>query len=72
MARVLRNGGRLAICHTASRHAINELHKSIGHVIEHDTIPNEVTMRKMLKSSGLKKIEVRDETHSYFATATKS
>ena len=72
MARVLRNGGRLAICHTDSRHAINELHKSIGHVIEHDTIPNAATMRKLLAKSGLKHIEVRDGAHRYLATATKS
>ena len=72
MARVLRNGGRLAICHTASRHAINELHKSIGHVIEYDTIPNAATMRKLLAKSGMKHIEVRDGAHRYLATATKS
>ncbi len=72
MARVLRNKGRLAICHTDSRHAINDLHKSIGHVIEHDTIPDEAKMRKMLKSTGLNKIEVRDEANRYLAIATKA
>ncbi len=71
MARVLRNRGRLAICHTASRQAINELHKSIGNVVEHDTIPDEVIMRKMLAAAGLKPTEVRDEPHHYLALAAK-
>lgn len=71
IARVLRKGGRLVICHTASRHEINELHKSIGDVIGNDTIPDEATMRQMLKSSGLKPIEVKDEAHRYLAIATK-
>jgi ubiquinone/menaquinone biosynthesis C-methylase UbiE len=71
MARVLRNRGRLVICHTASRQAINELHKSIGNVVEHDTIPDEAIMRKMLAASGLKPIEVRDEAYLYLALAVK-
>jgi len=72
MARVLRNGGKLAICHTASRYEINSLHKSIGHVVEHDTIPDRATMRTLLAKSGLHRIEVRDEADCYLAIATKS
>jgi ubiquinone/menaquinone biosynthesis C-methylase UbiE len=71
MARVLRNRGRLVICHTASRQAINQLHKSVGNVVENDTIPDEAIMRKMLAASGLKPIEVRDESHRYLAIAAK-
>ena len=72
MARVLRDNGRLVICHTACRHEINELHKSIGDVIGKDTIPDEATMRRMLLKSGLKPVEVRDEAHRYLAVAAKS
>jgi ubiquinone/menaquinone biosynthesis C-methylase UbiE len=72
IARVLRKGGRLFICHSASRDEINELHKSIGDIIGNDTIPDEATMRQMLAKSGLKTIEVRDEAHRYLAIATKS
>jgi len=71
MARVLRNRGRLAICHTANRQTINELHKSIGNAVGNDTIPDEATMREMLAASGLKTIEVRDEYHRYLAIAAK-
>ena len=72
MARVLRSKGRLVICHTASRHEINELHKSIGDVIGNDTIPDEATMRGMLSNSGLKPVEVRDEASLYLAVAAKN
>jgi ubiquinone/menaquinone biosynthesis C-methylase UbiE len=71
MERVLRNGGRLAICHTDSRQAINELHKSIGNTVGNDTIPDEATMMKMLAASELKPIEVIDEPHRYLVTAAK-
>jgi ubiquinone/menaquinone biosynthesis C-methylase UbiE len=71
IARVLRNRGRLVICHTASRQAINDLHKSVGNAVENDTIPDEAIMRKMLAASGLKTIEVRDEAHRYLAIAAK-
>ncbi len=71
MARVLRNGGRLAICHTASRQEINELHKSIGNTVSNDTIPDEAAMQKLLAASGLKPIEIRDESHRYLVIATK-
>jgi len=71
MARVLRKGGLLAVCHTASRQAINELHKSIGATVANDTIPAEATMRDMFAASGLKPLEVRDEPDRYMAVAVK-
>lgn len=71
MARVLRNGGRLVICHTVSRKEINELHRSIGDVIGNDTIPDEAEMRDMLAASGLNRIEIHDEAHRYLAIASK-
>ena len=71
LARALRNGGHLAICHTASRQAINNLHKSIGNMVGNDTIPDEATMRKMLTASELKPLEVIDEPHRYLVIAAK-
>ncbi|MBM3157835.1 MAG: class I SAM-dependent methyltransferase [Chloroflexi bacterium] len=71
IAKVLRKGGRLAICHTASRREINELHHSIGGVVKHDTIPDKAKMRELLGISGLKPIEIRDEQQRYLAIACK-
>jgi len=65
--RVLRKGGRLAICHTASRHTINEFHRSVGGVVAHDTIPDEKAMRQLLLEAGLGEVKVWDESDRYLA-----
>ena len=66
-SRVLREGGRLAICHTASRQAINEFHRSVGGVVAHDTIPDEKAMRQLLREAGLGGVRVWDEPDRYLA-----
>jgi len=65
--RILRKGGRLVICHTASRHTINEFHRSIGGVVAHDTIPDEKAMRQLLREAGLGEVRVWDEPDRYLA-----
>ncbi len=65
--RVLRKGGRLAICHTASRQAINEFHRSVGGVVAHDTIPDEKVMRQLLREAGLGQVRVWDQPDRYLA-----
>ena len=67
ISRVLRTGGRLVICHTASRHTINEFHRSIGGVVAHDTIPDEKTMRQLLQEARLVEARVWDESDRYLA-----
>ena len=67
VSRVLREGGRLAICHTASRQAINEFHRSVGGVVAHDTIPDEKAMRQLLREAGLGEVMVWDEPDRYLA-----
>ena len=66
-SRVLREGGRLVICHTASRQTINEFHHSVGGVVAHDTIPDEKVMRQMLREAGLGEVRVWDEPDRYLA-----
>ena len=66
-SRVLREGGRLAICHTASRQTINEFHRSVGGVVAHDTIPDEKAMRQLLREAGLGGVRVWDEPDRYLA-----
>ncbi|MEA3340621.1 MAG: methyltransferase domain-containing protein, partial [Chloroflexota bacterium] len=53
LRRVLRPGGRLVICHTASRQTINEFHRSIGGAVAHDAIPGEAEMLRLLQETGL-------------------
>ena len=53
LAALLRPGGRLAICHSASRAAINAFHAQVGHVVGGDFLPEDETMRGMLSGAGL-------------------
>jgi ubiquinone/menaquinone biosynthesis C-methylase UbiE len=71
LRRVLRAEGRLVICHTASRQAINELHCSVGGVVAHDTIPDEGEMLRLLREAGLMEAQVRDEPDRYLALAQR-
>ena len=66
-SRVLREGGRLVICHTASRQTIDEIHRSIGGVVTHDTIPGEKAMRQLLREAGLGEVMVWDGSDRYLA-----
>ena len=66
-SRVLREGGRLVICHTASRQTINEFHHSVGGVVARDTIPDEKVMRQLLRAAGLGEVRVWDEPDRYLA-----
>jgi ubiquinone/menaquinone biosynthesis C-methylase UbiE len=70
-SRVLREGGRLVICHTASRQTINELHRSVGGVVAYDTIPDEKAMRQLLQEAGLGEVRVWDDPDRYVALAQR-
>ena len=67
-----RVGGHLVICHTASRQAINEFHRSVGGVVVHDTIPDEGEMLRLLREAGLVEAQVRDEPDRYLALACRN
>jgi ubiquinone/menaquinone biosynthesis C-methylase UbiE len=68
--RLLRNGHSLYICHTSSRSSINKIHRQVPELAG-DLIPPKTKMLHLLLSSGFEKIEIREETGSYFAKADK-
>lgn len=68
--RVLRSRGKLAICHTSSRAAINEIHSSIP-AVAHDIIPERSRMQALLKEAGFTEIKIADRRTSYLASARK-
>jgi ubiquinone/menaquinone biosynthesis C-methylase UbiE len=72
IARVLRNNGRLVICHTMSREMLNRLHQSIGGVIAHDLLPDESQLRGLIKQAGLKVTHFEDSPERYLVIAEKS
>ncbi|MGA9351705.1 MAG: methyltransferase domain-containing protein [Anaerolineae bacterium] len=70
-SRVLRQGGWLVICHTASRQEINEFHRSVGGIVAHDTIPDENAMRQLLREAELGEVRVWDDPDRYVALAQR-
>jgi demethylmenaquinone methyltransferase/2-methoxy-6-polyprenyl-1,4-benzoquinol methylase len=70
IARVLRNGGRLYICHTSSRDTINGIHQQIPG-LEKDTIPDPEEMCNMLMLTGFRDIAIDEDNESYLASASK-
>jgi ubiquinone/menaquinone biosynthesis C-methylase UbiE len=72
IARVLRNNGRLVICHTMSREMINQLHQSVGGVIANDLLPPEFQLRGLIKQAGLKVTHFEDSPERYLVIAEKS
>jgi ubiquinone/menaquinone biosynthesis C-methylase UbiE len=72
IARVLRNNGRLVICHTMSREMINRLHQSVGGVIASHLLPDEFQLRGLIKQAGLKITHFEDSPERYLVIAEKS
>lgn len=68
--RLLRNGGRLFICHTSSRQVINQIHCQIDEVRSH-LIPADDEMHKLLSAAGFREISIFEGKDSYFASAMK-
>jgi ubiquinone/menaquinone biosynthesis C-methylase UbiE len=72
IARVLRNNGRLVICHTMSREMLNQLHQSIGGIVASDLLPEESQLRGLIKQARLKITHFEDRPGRYLVIAEKS
>ena len=72
LARVLKDNGRLVICHTMSRAMINQLHQSVGGVIANDLLPDESQLRGLIRQARLKITRFEDKPERYLVIAEKS
>jgi len=72
IARVLRNNGRMVICHTMSREMLNRLHQSIGGAVASDLLPDEFQLRGLINQAGLKITHFEDSPERYLVIAEKS
>ena len=72
IARVLRNNGRMIICHTMSREMLNRLHQSIGGAVANDLLPDEFQLRRLIKQAGLKITHFKDSPERYLVVAEKN
>ncbi len=71
IARVLKQKGYMAICHSKSSKEINNIHKNIGGVVEHHTIPEFSLVKELFDSSGLHITHFQDSEEGYLLIATK-
>jgi ubiquinone/menaquinone biosynthesis C-methylase UbiE len=71
IARVLKNNGRLVICHTMSRDMLNRLHQSIGGAVANDLLPDESQLRALIKQAGLKITHFEDGPERYLVIADR-
>ena len=72
IARVLKNKGRLVICHTMGREILNQLHQSIGGAVASDLLPDELQVRQIIRQVGLKITRFEDNPERYLVIAEKS
>jgi ubiquinone/menaquinone biosynthesis C-methylase UbiE len=72
IARLLRNNGRLVICHTMSRETLNRLHQSIGGLVGDDLLPDESQLRELINQAGLNITHFEDGPERYLVIAEKS
>lgn len=70
MKRVLKNSGRLFICHTSSRVEINHIHHQIS-IMQKDVLPDSKEMKSLLTMTEFTGIKVEDNQDSYLASAVK-
>jgi ubiquinone/menaquinone biosynthesis C-methylase UbiE len=71
IARVLKNNGRLVICHTMSRETLNQLHQCIGGAVANDLLPDESQLKALIKQAGLKITHLEDSPQRYLVIAEK-
>ena len=67
---LLKAGGKVFICHTASRAEINAIHHKIPDLSDH-LIPKEDEMRKMLSAAGFDEVSIVDNAGYYLAEAKR-
>ena len=72
IARVLKNNGRMVICHTMSREMLNRLHQSVGGIVANDLLPDEFQLRALTKQAELKITRFEDNPERYLVIAEKS
>ena len=70
LSQLLKSGGKLCICHSQSRAAINQLHRRAGDVVEKDRLPKMTVLKEAFLDQGLSLQCVRDDKE-YFIISGK-
>lgn len=71
LAKKLKSGGRLSICHSQSRHDINTMHQRVHEVVKKDRLPDINTICTYFHYSGLMPLVTIDNQEMYVASGIK-
>ena len=67
---LLKKGGKIFICHTASRETINSIHGGIPDFADH-LLPKNTEMHTLLTEAGLEEVKITNSAEYYLAEARK-
>ncbi|MBJ6724343.1 class I SAM-dependent methyltransferase [Geomesophilobacter sediminis] len=68
LAEHLKEGGRLTVCHSQCREAINELHRKGSPAVAHDYLPGLEAMEKFFTAAGLVSLVSIDSSDLYLVS----
>lgn len=71
LSRYLGIGGKLAICHSQSREAINRLHKDASYAVAEDNLPSLTVIKGYLSNADLRIIKEIDNEEMYVVIGEK-
>lgn len=71
MSRLLKRGGRLAVCHSQSRRAINDRHASAADAVRSDVLPPATEVAAWMTRAGLTVFEQEDSDRLYLVVGIK-
>ena len=72
LSRTLSPEGRLVICHTQSRDAINAMHREVGDVVGGHELPDAATLHTFLAGAGLRAESYDDREERYLVVARRA
>ena len=71
MGELLRPGGTLLVCHTESREAINALHRNVGGLVGGHELPDDATLRAMVRDAALALDRLENGEEAFVLAARK-
>ena len=71
LARCLKKGGKLVVCHSQSRDAINKLHMDAPEAVKSDRLPDVRTIERFFTEAGLKSAALIDNDEMFVAVGIR-
>ncbi|WP_273326125.1 class I SAM-dependent methyltransferase [Vallitalea guaymasensis] len=71
LSRKLKSGGKLTICHSQSREAINKLHKRVDDTVKEDNLPEMEKLEQYFSESGLEVVEQVDNEDMFVVIGSR-